>query len=63
MRALKNKGLSLISIDKYDEALYCFDKFLSLNLEDDGVMWGKGFSLEQFGNTKEALKYYNETLN
>ena len=60
--AWNNKGISLRSIGRYDEAIRSFDKAIEI---DNNYEWGwhnKGFTLSEMGRLEDALKCYNHAL-
>ena len=57
-----NKGNSLDSLGRYEEALGCLDKAIELDSEN-AVAWNsKGNSLGNFGRYEEALGCYDRAL-
>ena len=49
-----NKGNSLDSLEKYEEAIACYDEAIKLNPEDSDVRYGKGYTLKKLGIDEEA---------
>jgi tetratricopeptide (TPR) repeat protein len=49
-------------LDRYEEALGCFDKALELNPRDTAAWTNKGASLLSLGRFEEALGCYDKAL-
>lgn len=59
---LHNKGIVLIKLGKYNEAIIVFDKILSLNPKDVAGLYNKGVALDKLGKHLEAKQYQNKAL-
>ena len=59
---LSNKGCSLMKLDKYEEAIVCFDKIIELDHKNISAWNNKGFSLNRLGKSEEAIIYYDKIL-
>jgi tetratricopeptide (TPR) repeat protein len=54
---LTNKGLILIELQRYEEAIDVFDKILSNASNNVDGLYNKGVALEKIGMIEEANKY------
>ena len=59
---LIEKGTRLLEDAKYDEALECFDKVLSLNQKNTHAWNQKGVALRSLGRYDEAIECFNKAL-
>lgn len=57
-----NKGNSLSSLGRFDEAIKCHDKALEINPQDADAWINKGISLQHLGRVDEAMKCYDTAL-
>ncbi len=64
-----NKGMALIDVESYPEAVACFDKAISLNSSSSEAWHGKGFALNGEAYDKDdaqeyidARGYYKEAI-
>jgi tetratricopeptide (TPR) repeat protein len=57
-----NKGVALVDLGKYEEALVYFDKAIELNPNDAEVWDNKGIALGHLGKHDEALACFNKAL-
>ena len=60
--ALIKKGTLLLDSAKYDEALECFDKVLSLEPKNTRAWNQKGVALRSLGRYDEAIECFNKAL-
>jgi len=60
--ALIEKGTLLLEDAKYDEALECFDKVLSLDPKNTHAWNQKGVALRSLGRYDEAIRCFNKAL-
>ena len=60
--AWNNKGIDLEDNEKYEEAIFCFNKALELDPEDAIVLNNKAFALEHMGLYEEAGECYNKAI-
>ena len=60
--ALIEKGTHLLEDAKYDEALECFDKVLSLDPKNTHAWNQKGVALRSLGRYDEAIECFNKAL-
>jgi tetratricopeptide (TPR) repeat protein len=60
-----NKGYALIQLEKYEEAIECYDKAIKIE-PNDALAWDtKGIALVNLGKNNEAIEcyaLYNEAL-
>ena len=56
------KGVSLISLGRYDEAIRLFDKALELDPRDAEVWTNKGLSLFKLGRKDEAIRCFDKAI-
>lgn len=59
---LVEKGTRLLGDAKYDEALECFDKVLSLDPKNTRAWNQKGVALRSLGRYDEAIECFNRSL-
>jgi len=57
-----NKGASLLSLGRCDEAIRCCDKALSIDQSQAGTWANKGIRLDQLGQHAEAIGCYDKAL-
>lgn len=57
-----NKGFCLLKLEKYKEAIICFDKALEINQQNYINLENKGFCLEKLGQIDEAVDDYEKSL-
>jgi len=57
-----NKGISLNSLSKYQEAIKCFDKAINIDPLNSGAWNNKGSSLHLLGRGREALSCLEKAL-
>ena len=59
---LLNKGNNLFDEGRFEEAISCYDKVLSLDLKNFSAWNNKGTSLSNLGRFEEAVTCYDEAL-
>lgn len=59
---LLGKGQSLLSMDKPEEALACFEQVLQSEPKNGEALMKKGLALERLGKHDEALRCYDDAL-
>jgi len=59
---LSNKGLLLIQLQKYNEAIAVYDKILSIDHDNVDGLYNKGVALEKLGMTDESMMYKDQAL-
>lgn len=57
-----HEGQDLALRGRYEEAIECYDKSISLNPEDADAYNNKGNSLSALGKYEEAIKAYNKSI-
>jgi tetratricopeptide (TPR) repeat protein len=60
LRALTNKGVPLIGLEKYEDAIECFDKALVTDPNNVDALDSKGIVLERLGKYDKAREYYDK---
>jgi predicted O-linked N-acetylglucosamine transferase (SPINDLY family) len=60
---LTNKGVSLHELKRYDEAIACYDKALSLQPDYHEALTNKGATLKELERYDEAIACYGKALN
>ena len=58
----QDRGLELLSLGKYDEAIEYFDKSLETDPDNDDALNFKGVSLESLGKYDEAIEYFDKAI-
>lgn len=59
---LTNKGYSLISLSRYDNAIHFYDLALKIDSQDSDSLMSKGVCLYNLGQFDEAILCYNKAL-
>ena len=54
-----SNGIRLIQLERFDEALLCFNRAIDLNSENADAWYNKGRILAYFGDNNEALNCFN----
>lgn len=57
-----NRGYILNELQRYEEALECFDKTLELNPDYASAWHNKGYTLHKLGRLSEAIECYKKRL-
>ena len=57
-----NRGYILNVLQRYEEALECFDKILELNQDYASAWHNKGYTLHKLGRLSEAIEIYKKRL-
>lgn len=60
--ALSGKGVALRYLEKYDDAMTCYDKSLELDPTDFKTWTNKGTMLFTLNNYEQAITCYDEAL-
>ena len=55
-------GLAMGDLERYEEALVCFDKALELKVDNERTWYNKGVTLSNLGKFEDALECYNRAL-
>ena len=59
---LINKGSVLHTLQKYSEAISCYNIVLSLDKQNTMAIAYKGLSVGEMGNIRSAIKYFKKAL-
>ena len=62
VKALYNKGLSLGSLGRYQDAIQYFDKVLKIQPNNVKALYNKGLSLGSLGRYQDAIQYFDKVL-
>ncbi|MFH0966686.1 MAG: tetratricopeptide repeat protein, partial [Methanobacteriota archaeon] len=57
---LLDKGMTLLGLAKYDDALFAFDRAIGINSSDYVAWTGKGYVLLQLGNYEGAIAAFDK---
>jgi len=57
-----NKGVALCDVDMHEKALYCFDKALSMEKDDDLIWFRQGIALFHAKRLQEAVSSFDHSL-
>lgn len=60
---LYNKALALANLDRYDEAISCYDKVLEIDPKDVEVLSNKGRAFFKLSRDDAAISCYDKALN
>lgn len=60
--AWNNKGLALATLGKFDEAIFCYDEALKIDLMLKEAWYNKGRALALKGEHKKAIENYTKAL-
>ena len=60
--ALFNKGMALLNLRKYKQAIEWYNKALAIDSEDVSALRQKGWALYKLGKNKQAIEWYNKAL-
>jgi tetratricopeptide (TPR) repeat protein len=56
------QGKSLFGLEKYDEAIKCYEKAILINKAFSDSWFALGEALERSGSFSEAKKFYNKAF-
>ncbi|MEM2900606.1 MAG: tetratricopeptide repeat protein, partial [Thermoplasmata archaeon] len=56
------KGTALYNLERYEEALECYDKAIELKPDSEEAWNNKGNTLRKLGKNKEAIDCYDAVL-
>ena len=59
---LRNKGIVLVNLNKYEEAIDMMNELLKINPNDSRILSRKGLALEILGKHLESLEYLDRSL-
>jgi tetratricopeptide (TPR) repeat protein len=57
-----NKGVALVYLSRYEDAIKCFDQAISLDNNNEIVWSNKGTALFRMSRTKEAFDCFNKSI-
>ena len=60
--ALINKGSVLHTLQRYSDAIFCYNIVLNLDKKNTMVIAYKGLSIGEMGNVPLAMKYFKKAL-
>ena len=60
--ALINKGSVFHTLEKYTDAIACYDIVLNIDKNNPIVLVYKGLCIAESGNVKSAIKYFKKAL-
>jgi len=60
--AYGTKGSILGSLNRFEEAMICFDRILEINPKSEKAWYGKGLALTNFGRLEEAIVCYDTAI-
>ncbi|CAD8055916.1 unnamed protein product [Paramecium primaurelia] len=59
---LLNEGVALYNLNKYQDAIECYDKAISINPNDDITWTNKGFALNNLNKYKDAIESFDKAI-
>ncbi|CAD8045608.1 unnamed protein product [Paramecium primaurelia] len=59
---LLNEGWALNNLNKYQEAIECYDKAISINPKNDLAWSNKGWALNSLNKYQEAIECYDKAI-
>ena len=60
--AWDNKGIDLLSLRQYEQAVCCFDEALKIEPDNTSILVRKGVALEKLGKYEEAIHCFEQVL-
>jgi tetratricopeptide (TPR) repeat protein len=60
--AFNNKAIALSALNKYEQAIQCFDKVIELNPDDHKGLYNKGMALFKLHKYDEAIKFFRKSI-
>ncbi len=57
-----NKGISLVELEKYEEAVACYDRASILDTNDSLIWYNRGVALTQLEKYDDALLSYDKAI-
>lgn len=61
-KAWSNKGFSLDSLDRFDEAIKCHDKALEINPQYAGAWFNKAWAEDKLDQKRDAARSYRKFI-
>lgn len=62
MKSYRNKGISLMILEDFQEGIEFLDKALEIAPNDYIALYNKAFALGELGDTKESITYYDKAI-
>lgn len=59
---LANKGMSLAALERYDEALLCYDQALAIDPRSPSILNSKGNTLNRLGRRRDAMTCFEKAI-
>ena len=57
-----NKGISLVELEKYNDAVACYDKAVIINASDSLIWYNRGVALTQLEKYDDELLSYEKAI-
>ena len=57
-----NKGISLVELEKYDDAVTCYDKAATIDANDSLIWYNRGVALTQLEKYEDAILSYEKAI-
>ena len=57
-----NKGISLVELEKYEDAVTCYDKAAIIDASDSLIWYNRGVALTQLEKYDDALSSYEKPI-
>ena len=57
-----NKGISLVELEKYEDAVTCYDKAATIDTNDSLIWYNRGVALTQLEKYDDALSSYEKAI-
>ena len=62
MRARNNKGVALLNLGRYEDALKAFEEAVTLSPHNTNAWYNKGVALRNLGRYEDALMALNKAV-
>ena len=57
-----NKGISLVELEKYEDAVTCYDKAATIDTNDSLIWYNRGVALTQLERFDDAISSYDKAI-
>ena len=57
-----NKGISLVELEKYEDAVTCYDKAATIDANDSLIWYNRGVALTQLEKYDDAILSYEKAI-
>ena len=57
-----NKGISLVELEKYEDAVTCYDKAATIDANDSLIWYNRGVALTQLEKYDDAISSYEKAI-